>query len=395
KAMCMNGYTVDGTPLSLSILTNFSPHRGNKAPVDDRRNLYVLGLPFALSKAEFAALFSPYGTVSHCVILATVDNSSRRRGFVVMSSHEEAKRAMTALTRTQTKGHAIDVSWAVVQRSQGFLDGGDRAMLLDSRSNMPSPAPFEKRQFGTTSDSSDSSEGHDADPASLTTSFMPTSSLLVTNLPTLLFSQVQDLHPLFFPFGPIDKLEIVQVSPLGTMSVLVQYSRASVAQEARDNLSGQVYGTHQIEARFVRPATLMLPELERTASANDMISVDNFTRHTSTGSFAPGSLTRSNSFNQERLNSGPFIVKSSPLLNTFSLSNLGISDDASTSHSRHSSFSAKQSPFSNVFDDHRDPAQMSAHLGWGLNYGHASGHHRQFPLSTQMHCHTVYQSSAA
>lgn len=52
---------------------------------------------------EFAALFSQYGTVSHCVILATVDNSSRRRGFVVMSSHEEAKRAMNALTRTSIK----------------------------------------------------------------------------------------------------------------------------------------------------------------------------------------------------------------------------------------------------------------------------------------------------
>ncbi len=67
--------------------------------------------------------------------------------------------------------------------STGFLDGGDRSVLLDCRSNMPSPAPFEKRQFGSTSDSSDSSEGRDVDPSSLTTSFVPTSSLLVTNLP--------------------------------------------------------------------------------------------------------------------------------------------------------------------------------------------------------------------
>lgn len=48
-------------------------------------------------------LFSRYGTVTHCVILATVDNSSRRRGFVVMSTHEEAKLAMDSLTRTQLK----------------------------------------------------------------------------------------------------------------------------------------------------------------------------------------------------------------------------------------------------------------------------------------------------
>ena len=41
--------------------------------------------------------------MSHCVILATVDNASRRRGFVVMSTHEEAKLAMISLTRTQIK----------------------------------------------------------------------------------------------------------------------------------------------------------------------------------------------------------------------------------------------------------------------------------------------------
>ncbi|KAG1889000.1 uncharacterized protein F5891DRAFT_156197 [Suillus fuscotomentosus] len=65
----------------------------------------------------------------HAVILATVDNASRRRGFVVISSHEEAKRAMNALSRTQIKGHTLDVSWAVVQRSQ---DDADRTMMLAS-----------------------------------------------------------------------------------------------------------------------------------------------------------------------------------------------------------------------------------------------------------------------
>lgn len=54
-------------------------------------------------RSEFANVFSRYGSVVHCVILATVDNSSRRRGFVVMSSHEEAKLAITSLTRTQIK----------------------------------------------------------------------------------------------------------------------------------------------------------------------------------------------------------------------------------------------------------------------------------------------------
>ena len=128
-------------------------------------------------------------------------------------------------------------------------------MLLDSRSRLPSPSPkLYDRPTLASSDTSESSLGsRDSDPASLATSSVPTASLLVTNLPTLLFSQAQDLHPLFFPFGHIEKLEIVQVSPLGTMSVVVQYSATHVAQEAKETLSGQLYGSYQIEARYVKP----------------------------------------------------------------------------------------------------------------------------------------------
>ena len=128
-------------------------------------------------------------------------------------------------------------------------------MLLDSRSRLPSPSPrsHDKPSLAS-SDSSESSSGsQDSDPAFLATCSVPTTSLLVTNLPTLLFSQAQDLHPLFFPFGHIEKLEIVQVSPLGTMSVVVRYSAAHVAQEAKETLSGQLYGSYQIEARYVKP----------------------------------------------------------------------------------------------------------------------------------------------
>ena len=67
-----------------------------KSP-DTRRNLYVLGLPFDLSlwvshfvignyfqrqnRTELSSIFSHFGTVTHSVILATVDNASRRRGL--------------------------------------------------------------------------------------------------------------------------------------------------------------------------------------------------------------------------------------------------------------------------------------------------------------------------
>ena len=47
-----------------------------------------------VTRSEFVEIFSRYGVVSHSVILATIDNSSRRRGFVVMSTHAEALSAL-------------------------------------------------------------------------------------------------------------------------------------------------------------------------------------------------------------------------------------------------------------------------------------------------------------
>lgn len=55
-------------------------------------------------------IFSRYGTVSHAVILATVDNASRRRGFVVMSTYNEARCAMDALSRKEIKCVALATS---------------------------------------------------------------------------------------------------------------------------------------------------------------------------------------------------------------------------------------------------------------------------------------------
>jgi hypothetical protein len=48
-------------------------------------------------------IFSRYGRVSHAVILATIDNASRRRGFIVMSTHAEARVAINSLSRTEIK----------------------------------------------------------------------------------------------------------------------------------------------------------------------------------------------------------------------------------------------------------------------------------------------------
>jgi len=132
----------------------------------------------------------------------------------------------------------------------GFLDGGDRSMVLDARTYIPSPSPRLQEKSSSCQDLSQS-RGED-DSALLITCSVPTTCLLVRNLPTVLFSQAQDLHPLVFPFGHIDKLEIVHVSPLGCLSVIVQYSSTSSAREAKESLSGQLYGNFRIEARYVR-----------------------------------------------------------------------------------------------------------------------------------------------
>ncbi|THH13351.1 hypothetical protein EW146_g6848 [Bondarzewia mesenterica] len=235
KALCMSGYTVAGVPLNVTAITPPRPPRnsGHSRPPDMRRNLYVLGLPFDLSKSEFSDIFSRYGNVSHCVILATVDNASRRRGFVVMSSNAEAKVAMAALSRTEIKGSVIDVSWAVVQRSQGFLDGGDRAMP-----SRDSPSDDASDQQGPL--------------ASLKTTITVT-SLLVSNLPIILFWQPADLEPLFYPFGEVKKIEKLPTSSpySSVMSVIVTYASANSAQEAKNVLHGQVYANQALCVEFV------------------------------------------------------------------------------------------------------------------------------------------------
>ncbi|KAG1747372.1 hypothetical protein EDB19DRAFT_1686992 [Suillus lakei] len=246
----MSGCDIGGSSIIVTPPTNnktSSPSTGKNS--DARRNLYVLGLPFDLTKPEFSALFSRFGTVMHAVILATVDNASRRRGFVVMSSHEEAKRAMNALSRTQMKGHTLDVSWAVVQRSQGFLDGADRTMMLASSNPLSLPEMVLDHQPAPPTISSPHYTTNQWN-----VSLAPSSKLLVSNLPTLLFAQASDLHPLFYPFGPIKEVKLVGSATLGngTTSALVEYVHVFNAQEAKDALQRQFYGNSRLEVRFIQ-----------------------------------------------------------------------------------------------------------------------------------------------
>lgn len=86
------------------------------------KNLYVLNLPLDASTDQLTALFSSYGTVVHCVILAMLDAQARRRGFIDMSSPNEAKEAIEGLNGFVWHGYPIEVSYAIVQRSGGPFD---------------------------------------------------------------------------------------------------------------------------------------------------------------------------------------------------------------------------------------------------------------------------------
>ncbi|GAW03299.1 pre-mrna splicing factor [Lentinula edodes] len=249
KALCMSGYTIGGC--SLVVTPVFKEDDISPKLPDSRRNLYVLGIPFDLTKSEFAAIFSRFGKVAHSVILATVDNASRRRGFVVMASHEDAKCAMRGLTHTQIKGHTIDVSWSIVQRSEGFLDGGDRATVFDSYSNS---GPEITQENDAVFPSADSSETVASLPQekSFSLTFTPTNHLLVTNLPFILFANTSDLEPLLFPFGPIKKLEMIAlVSPQETSSAIVEYDALESATDAKESLQGQCYAQYRINAEYI------------------------------------------------------------------------------------------------------------------------------------------------
>ena len=70
---------------------------GSGEPSIERKNLYVLNLPLDMTNEEMLGLFQPFGTVVHACILAILDSSARRRGFILMGSGTEATAAMRNL----------------------------------------------------------------------------------------------------------------------------------------------------------------------------------------------------------------------------------------------------------------------------------------------------------
>lgn len=81
-----------------------------------------------------------------------------------------------------------------------------------------------------------------------------TSSLLIKNLPAVLFSQLSDLHPLLGPYGDVKKLEVLssESSECDQVSAIVEYATPSQAAEAAQALHGQAYSSVPILVEFIR-----------------------------------------------------------------------------------------------------------------------------------------------
>lgn len=136
----------------------------------------------------------------------------------------------------------------------GFLDGGDRAMVLSQQNNSAGPnVDYEPL------DSIASPET----PAILTPpmddhlqNLAPRSApvLLVTKVPTMLFTHASDLHPLLCPFGEIVQLKVLnRPTDLDSLSVTVEYKTMAQAREARASLDGQFYADRCLKVEFLLP----------------------------------------------------------------------------------------------------------------------------------------------
>jgi hypothetical protein len=137
--------------------------------------------------------------------------------------------------------------------SSGFLDGGDRVVQLDSISPSVENSPTNDAEAHPTELLNQI--GWKSGPP-LGVSLTPTSTILVTNLPSALFSEILDLHPLLCPFGGIKTLKILDSGLgdlcLGKTSVLVEYTTVSGAKEAKEALHGQFYACYPVCVLYIQ-----------------------------------------------------------------------------------------------------------------------------------------------
>lgn len=174
----------------------------------------------------------------------------------------------------------MNVSWAVVQRSSGFLDGADRTGGIDgfsdasgktkfgSHNRPPIPIPQSNRngsdvmysQLGQV-DSPPPAQP-EAGMGDLGTAFA--STLLVSNLCPWLFQTHIDVHALFAPFGFVKRITIIPPAVSSTTpdqdvnhlphAALIEYDDLQNALSALYQVNGRPFGTCIARASLFRDA---------------------------------------------------------------------------------------------------------------------------------------------
>ena len=83
------------------------------------KKLFVGNLSWNVRDEELKAAFSEVGTVEEAVVIIDrMKNRSKGFGFVIMSSEEEAQKAVAELNGKEVDGRAINVSEAREERRE-------------------------------------------------------------------------------------------------------------------------------------------------------------------------------------------------------------------------------------------------------------------------------------
>lgn len=184
------------------------------------------------------------------------------------------------------RGHQLNVSWAVVQRSSGFLDGADRAVdsfvepsgaMKKQHRSIPlvnplkgatfSPvSPIQPQSHAVVSPNDDQKDTQKYSPRNLDFSFDNlgtafASTLLVSNLCPWLFQNHIDVHALFAPYGFVKRITIIPPAPNPALprsqqphAALVEYDDLQNALSALYQVNGRPFGTCIARASLFRDA---------------------------------------------------------------------------------------------------------------------------------------------
>ncbi len=97
------------------------------------KKLFVSSLPYNITDADLAELFSGYGTVLSAKVILDRDNGNRSKGFgfVELEDDEEAMRAIAELHDSEVGGRRIIVNEAKPREDRprgggGYGGGGNR-----------------------------------------------------------------------------------------------------------------------------------------------------------------------------------------------------------------------------------------------------------------------------